>query len=87
MFDLKGFKVTQAYNGRQGCQCGCLGNYVTMAGPAMTRRLKKVASFVGPVRPDAANLGDAVSYSTDPFLGDRYLYVNHDGRTTCVYFS
>lgn len=56
----------------------------------MTRRINKVKSFVGPVRPDAANYGDAVSYSSQPFGDEKYVYVRegdrHEGRVTCVYF-
>lgn len=78
--------VTKAYNGQEGCMCGCKGNYVDRDGRAMTMRVKKVQSFVGPVRPDAANFGDAVSYSTKPFGDERYAYVREGDRVTCVYF-
>lgn len=86
MFNLKGFAPTKAYNGKVGCMCGCRGTYVE-SGPAMTRRVNKVQNFVGPVRPDAANLGDKVSYSTEAFGGVFYAYVEEDGRNTTVYFK
>lgn len=86
-FNMKEREVVQAYNGKQGCQCGCLGNYVKCDGPAMTRRVNKIKNFVGPMRPDAANFGDDASYSTEPFMGRNYVYVNEGDRTTCVYFK
>ena len=86
MFAFKAEAVTQAYNGKEGCACGCRGNYVT-EGAALKRRVSKVLNFVGPVRPDAANNRDAVSYSTDPFGGECYAYVREGERVTCVYFK
>jgi len=88
MFNLKGFTVARAYNGKRGCMCGCNGTYVDAPGPAMTRRVNKVLNFVGPVRPDAANYGDKASYSSTPFFGElRYVYVEENGRNTTIYFK
>jgi hypothetical protein len=44
-------------------------------------------NFVGPVRPDAANNGDAVSYSTSDFGGVFYAYVRDGDRVSVVYFQ
>ena len=81
------FEVVKAYNGKVGCMCGCKGTYVETPGPAMTRRVNKVLNFVGPMRPNAANFGDKASYSTDPFMDLRYVYVQDGDRNTTVYFK
>ena len=86
MFNMKGFTPVKAYNGKEGCSCGCRGNYVEVPGATMTRRVNKVLNFVGPMRPDAANFGDAASYSSEPFAGVNYVYVREGTRVTCVYF-
>lgn len=86
-FNMKHRTVTQAYNGKDGCACGCNGNYVDTPGKAMARRINKIQSFVGPMRPDAANFGDAASYSTDPFGDVCYVYVRDGDRVTCVYYK
>jgi hypothetical protein len=89
-FNGKKREVTQAYNGkRRTCQCGCAGDCATEnenPGKALAR-IRKIENFIGPMRPDAANEGDAASYSTDPFNGVNYVYVDVGNRTTCVYFK
>jgi hypothetical protein len=87
-YNGKTYSVVNTYNGKDGCQCGCRGNYCAdPTTPAFKRRVKKVTSFVGPVRPDAANNGDAVSYSSEAFGGDFYAYVREGERVTVVYFN
>lgn len=85
-FNCTTVKVVDTYNGKEGCACGCRGTY-RKTGPAVKRRVNVVESFVGPMRPDAANFGDAVSYSTDAFMGRRYVYVREGERVTTVYFK
>lgn len=87
MFSFDKNKVLRSYNGKVGCMCGCLGRYDDANTVATARRVKKLESFVGPVRPDAANSGDAVSYSTEAFMGRRYVYLQENGRNTTVYFA
>ena len=87
MFNLNSRYVTKAYNGKEGCACGCRGNYSKPSTPATKRRVKKVEAFVGPMRPDAANFGDAASYSSEPFCGEYYVYVREGERVTCVNFK
>lgn len=88
MWNMKGFEPQEAYNGKRGCMCGCNGNYAKDPNSrAFKARVRKVESFVGPMRPDAANYGDKASYSTDAFMGVRYVYVEENGRNTTVYFK
>jgi hypothetical protein len=84
--DLTKVKVTKAYNGQRGCMCGCNGNYVK-SGLALIKRIQKVNSFVGPMRPDHIGRNDQAGYSQDGFGGEYYVFVNGANRTTCVYFS
>lgn len=88
MFHGKEVTVVNTYNGKEGCACGCRGTYKD-TGPAVTRRIRTVEAFVGPMRPDAANGRDAASYSTEPFCDERYVYVRDpsNDRVTTVYFK
>ena len=87
-YNGKDYSVVRTYNGKEGCQCGCRGSYDDNPDSAASRRrVKKVVNFVGPVRPDAANNGDAVSYSTQDFGGVFYAYVREGERVSVVYFQ
>lgn len=84
--------VTQAYNGkRHKCMCGCAGNYAKPDSVddayKMAARIRKIERFIGPMRPEAANFGDAASYSNEPFNNIQYVYIDEGDRTTCVYFK
>ena len=84
-FNMNGFTPVKAYNGARGCMCGCKGNYNTdVDSKAFKARVRKVSAFVGPMRPDS---NDRNSYSTDPFMGVRYVAVDDGNRTTAVYFT
>lgn len=89
MFNMPGWKPVKTYNGKTGCMCGCNGTYnEDPSSVAFKRRVAKVMDkkFVGPVRPEGANMSDVRSYSTEPFGDERYMYVEQDGRNTTVYF-
>ena len=80
--EIKVSEVKTTYNGKSGCMCGCNGKY-NETGKAVAVRVKKVNSFIGPMRPDS---NDRNSYSSKPFCGDRYVAVEEGGRVTAVYF-
>lgn len=77
-------KVTQAYNGKRGCMCGCKGNYAEAGTKAAAARVRKVVNFVGPMRP---NSNDQAGYSTEAFMGVCHAYVMEGDRNTVVYFE
>lgn len=80
-------EVTKAYNGKQGCMCGCKGTYAEPDTAAAKARVRKVMNFVGPMRPDRAGCPDQAGYAGEPFMDERYVYVQEGDRVTCVYFK
>lgn len=88
MFTMPGWKPTRAYNGKSGCMCGCNGNYNEVPdSKAFQKRVRIVMNFIGPIRPEAANMRDVRSYSEEPFGGERYIYVDDGNRNTSIYFE
>lgn len=91
-FNGKKREVIRAYNGKRNrCMCGCAGNYAEAHEEPfkVAARIRKIENFIGPLRPDAANYGDAASYCSEPFGDDQqcYAYVQQGNRNTTVYFK
>ena len=87
LFNLECKEVVTTYNGKEGCMCGCNGNYVDdQNSKAFKRRINKIVNFIGPMRPDSANTNDAATYSTEPFGDMCYVAVRQGNRVTVVYY-
>lgn len=83
-------RIHSAYNGKQGCMCGCLGNYAYAS--EHREHASKNRGYI--VSDDEVSDGkvkrrfNTIQKHAGPFIvGDTYVYVESGDRCFAVYFK